>query len=77
MYIEYLFCELRLSGATNYRGCWIMWKEALPPLKHETVFIYFFVQIIQLIYLNPGVRVSVKLIPFVFYVRGEQNVSIY
>lgn len=28
-----------------------MWKEALPPLKHKTVFI-FFVQIIQLIYLN-------------------------
>lgn len=51
-----------------------MWKEALPPLKHETVFI-FFVQIIQLIYLNLGVRVSLLNASFPSYFMQEGNKS--
>jgi len=50
-----------------------MWEEASPPLKHKTVFIYFFfVQIIQLIYLNLVVRVSIKLsLPILLWAGGE------
>lgn len=42
------------AAPQDNEACWLMWKEALSPLKHKTVFV-FFVQIIQLIYLNLGV----------------------
>lgn len=76
MYIYCLFCELWLSSTLRLLGLLNNMEGGTSSSKTQNC-IYIFVHIIQLIYLNLVVRVSVKLsMPRLFCSRNEDSIHL-